>query len=158
MSSTLKIRSVVPATCLDHVDVVLGDEAGTEFQVRVEATVGRGIHAELQRLPSEWAVLIDVFNAVLRSHGSSFSHVIVCRGKDAPGAVIFLRDDEASGIRGLPPGVALLIAARLELPVHVVSAEAIHPEAVSDLPEPFRRFIEELPMEGLGGPSPGRLS
>ena len=151
-SGELTIRAVEPASCLDHVDVVLRGAAGAELRVRVDAHLGRGIHAELHGLASEPAVFVDLLKAVLSTHGSSFSHVLVAEGAPASGAVVFIGAADATGIRGLPQGVPLLIAARLRLPVRVIAAP--QQPAAGDLPEPFRRFLEELPLDGLEHGSP----
>ena len=76
------------------------------------------------------------------------------------GAVTTLTDADAlaiaakvTGIRGLPPSVPLIIAARLGLPIcRAASSErAPAPSAHSDaLPPAIRQFLDQLPLDGVG--------
>lgn len=149
--SELVVRAVEPAGCLDHADVVLSGPEG-EVRRRIDSPLGRAIHAELAGVPSEYAVFIDLLKAVLAAHGSAFSHVLLSGGARATGAIVLSGAGDATGVRGLPQGVPLLVAARLRLPVRIVAAQlAPHQENV---PEPFRRFLEELSLQGLERQAP----
>lgn len=157
MTGPVEIAAVEAASCIDHVDVVLNQASGRAARLRIDAVSGRAILAERSGIPSEFAVFVDLLQILLDAQGGRMTHVEVSAGDGAQGRIFFdfAGASSIAGLRGLPASVPLVIAARLDLPIHLGAAGAADAETAPEpLPAAIQQFIDQLAFGNHGGDAP----
>lgn len=153
MALIFRVDRVEPASCLDHADIVLApSEPGDEVRVRVDAASARSVAAELAGVPGDSAAALNLLEAVIRGFEARMSVVELSppeqRGGAGRGVLVFESESGPQGVRNVPVGLLLVLAARKHLGVVLKSPAPANPSP-SRLPRAVEEFLRELPLNSL---------
>lgn len=157
-----RIHRIEPCGCLDHARVILRAPGCPRVALRVDAATGHALLAGQSGLPPAGAAYVDILSTVLSAFGASCTQVECYPRSNPTRASLRIQSRDASGtLYPVPVGPALVLAARLGVPLIVPSPErepgpptreaqdGNWPEepAGSTVPEAFRAVIEALDLD-----------
>jgi hypothetical protein len=161
IAGAYRIHRVEPCGCLDHARVVLRADGCPRVSLRVDAATGHALAAGQSGLPPAGAAYVDILGAVLSAFGASCTQVECYPRSNPTRASLRIQSRDASGtLHPVPVGPALVLAARLGIPLVVPPSErepgpsahdahggpAPAASAAATVPEAFRAVIEALDL------------
>ena len=153
MAPIFRVDRVEPASCLDHADIVLtAADPGDEVRVRADAASARSVAAVLSGIPGDSAAALDLLEAVIRGFEARMSVVELSPPEQPGGAgrgvLVFESGSGPHGVRNVPVGLLLVLAARKHLGV-ALNAPAPAKPSPPRLPRAIEEFLRELPLNSI---------
>ncbi|MDZ7729445.1 MAG: hypothetical protein U5Q44_15320 [Dehalococcoidia bacterium] len=141
MSGDMRITGVSPCSCASHALVEVRSDDGIECrEVKVDAASARTVAAELAGLAGDPAPYIDTLAASIEACGGALAAIRLGMDADAARSAHLCIDGRRPVRIRIPAGVALVLAARLGLPVWCRDG---NPGAQPDVPAVFRKAFYE---------------